>query len=107
MTRKVIARRAVARRDIEQSADHYFREGGVALELRFLAAVETAIDHIARHPASGSLRYADLASLPDLRFWPVQHFPFLIFYIEHEDRVDVWRVLHSERDLPASLRFED
>jgi toxin ParE1/3/4 len=26
------------------------------------------------------------------------------FYLPHEDHVDVWRVLHGERDVPEWLR---
>ena len=28
-------------------------------------------------------------------------FPYLIFYFERDDCVDVWRVLHGQRDIPA------
>jgi toxin ParE1/3/4 len=28
----------------------------------------------------------------------------LIFYVEKDDHVDVWRVLHGQRDIPASMR---
>jgi toxin ParE1/3/4 len=30
--------------------------------------------------------------------------PYLIFYIDRDDHVDVWRVLHAQRDIPARLR---
>jgi toxin ParE1/3/4 len=39
--------------------------------------------------------------------WPVRRFPYLIFYLETEDRVDVWRPLHNRRDIPASLQRLD
>ena len=31
-------------------------------------------------------------------------YPYLIFYIERDGHVDVWRVLHALRDIPAWLQ---
>ena len=100
MSPKPIIRREQARLDIEGAADYYFHEGGQSLELRFIDAVEAAIRHIATHPATGSARHAELGGGRDLRFWQVKRFPYLIFYIEQSEKIDVWRVLHAQRDLP-------
>jgi toxin ParE1/3/4 len=104
---KRVARRERAERDIDEAAAHYRAEGGVEIELRFIDALEVAIRHVATHPATGSTRYASELKSPDLRCWPVKRFPFLIFYVEHADHVDAWRVLHGARDLPAWLRDEE
>ena len=64
-------------------------------------ALGKAYTHIARQPASGSPRYAHELNLPGLRFWPLTRFPYLVFYFERDDCVDVWRVLHGQRDIPA------
>lgn len=45
--------------------------------------------------------------LPGLRHWPVAGFLYLIFYRGHDTHIDVWRVLHGERDVPARLRAVD
>ena len=39
-----------------------------------------------------------------LRFRPVGKFPYLIFYVETEADIDVWRVLHGARDIPAWMQ---
>ena len=104
---KRVARRERAERDIDEAAAHYRAEGGVEIELRFIDALEVAIRHVATHPATGSTRHASELKSRDLRFWAVKRFPFLIFYVEHTDHVDVWRVLHGARDLPAWLRDEE
>jgi toxin ParE1/3/4 len=31
----------------------------------------------------------------------------VIFYVEREDHIDVWRVLHGRRDIPALLEDPD
>ena len=43
---------------------------------------------------------------PGLRIVTVADFPQLVFYVEAPTHVDVWRVLHGERDLPSTL-FEE
>lgn len=100
MTRKAVVRRSQAQRDIEEAADHYFAEGGAALELRFVDALQAAVTRIATNPGVGSPRYATVLAIPGLRFWRLTLFPYLIFYIEREDQVDIWRVLHEQRDIP-------
>lgn len=30
-------------------------------------------------------------------------YPYLVFYVAGDDHVDVWRVLHAERDIPEWL----
>ena len=107
MKAKPVVRRAQAERDVDSAAAHYFSEGGVELELRFTGALQTAIRHIAAHPATGSPRYAGELNLPGLRCWPLKRFPCLIFYVERTDHVDVWRVLHDARDIPSWLREDD
>lgn len=57
-------------------------------------------------PGAGSPRYAHALDLPGLRFRRCGRFPFLDFYMEYEDRIDIWRVLHAHRDISASLDQE-
>jgi toxin ParE1/3/4 len=101
---KPVIPREQASRDIEESVDHYLSESGEKIALGFIDALERAFGHIARHPASGSSRYAHELDLPGLRSWPLRRYPYLVFYVERGDHVDVWRVLQSERDIPAWMR---
>lgn len=41
-----------------------------------------------------------------LRSWPLARYPYpyLVFYIERDDHIDVWRLLHGLRDMAAWLR---
>lgn len=95
--------RAVAADDIERAVDHYLGEAGSDVAARFVDALERALGRLARQPQLGSLRFAYDLGVPDLRTWPVHRFPYLIFYVEQDDRLDVWRVLHDRRDDPATL----
>jgi len=70
----------------------------------FVEKLEDTVDRIAAHPEAGSPRYAHDLSLPGLRFSPITGFPHLVFYVVREEVIDVWRVLHGERDIPAWMR---
>jgi toxin ParE1/3/4 len=72
--------------------------------LGFVSAIERAYGHVARYPPSGSVRYAHELDLPGLRVWPLKRYPYLVFYVEREAAIDVWRVLHAEREIAAWLR---
>ena len=101
MNAKAVIPRELASRDVDEAIDHCLGEGAVKAALDFVEALEKAYTHIARQPASGSPRYAHELNLPGLRCWPLTRFPYLVFYFERDDCVDVWRVLHGQRDIPA------
>jgi toxin ParE1/3/4 len=101
---KPVVPRARASRDVEAAVDHYLREGGETAALGFVDAVERAWRHIARFPASGSPRCAHELDLPGLRAWPLKRYPWIVFFVERENHIDIWRVLHAHRDIPASMR---
>lgn len=107
MTAKPIIPRQQANRDVEEAIDHYLAEAGETVALGFIDALERAYSHVARHPASGSGRYAHDLNLPGLKFWPLKRYPYLVFYVDGEAHIDVWRVLHAERDIPAWMREPD
>ena len=95
--------RARASQDIDDALTYYLTEAGEAAALRVIDAVEAALRHLSAHPSSGSLRFAYELDLPGLRAWPLHRFPWLVFYSETDQQVDVWRVLHGRRDIPAWL----
>ena len=103
MTKAVIPRER-AKQDAEETIDYYLGESAPDAALNFIDALERAYNHIGRYPASGSSRYGHELNLPGLRFWPLQKYPHLIFYVERSDHVDVWRILHGQRDIPAWMR---
>lgn len=100
---KPVILRPLAGRDIAKALKHYRREGGAVLANAWVDAIEQGLMHVGMHPATGSTRYAAVLQLAGLKFWPLRKFPYLIFYIEREESVDVWRVLHGQRDIPAWL----
>ncbi|MGB0670336.1 MAG: type II toxin-antitoxin system RelE/ParE family toxin [Rhodospirillales bacterium] len=103
MSGKPVRLRQLAEQDIQQTIRHYKETAGDDVAHDFIDELADALERAAAFPATGSQRYALDLDLPGLRFLPLGRFPQLIFYIEHQDFIDVWRVLHGLRDLPSSL----
>jgi toxin ParE1/3/4 len=95
--------RELALVDVEAATQWYAQQAGERAALGFLDALDAAYAHIERHPATGSPRWGLELEVPDLRSRPLDRFPHLVFYVERANYVEVWRVLHGARDLPAAF----
>ncbi len=107
MKAKPVVPRERANRDVEEAVAYYVREGGKQVALGFVAALERAYRHIGLHPATGSPRHAHELNLPGLRCWPLRRYPYLVFYLDRPRHIDVWRVLHGQRDIPAWMQVSE
>lgn len=93
--------------DIDEVVAQHVDEAGPDLASRFLNTLFEAFDLLSRNPGLGSLRYATALNLPGARCWPLRPWPHLVFYVEREGSVDVFRILHGARDIPATLAEPD
>lgn len=103
MISRSVQLRERAATDIDQAVDYYRSEAGADVALRFIEALERAVGQTARSPRSGNLRFAYELEIPDLRVRAIDRFPYLVFYVAGEDVVDVWRILHTKRDIPSAM----
>lgn len=103
-TKAVVPRKAAVQ-DVEAAINHYSREASDETALGFIEELRQAYTHISRHPAGGSTRLSQELNIPGLRCWPVRRYPYLIFYIERMTSIDVWRVLHGNRDIPLWMQI--
>lgn len=104
MKGKPVVPREQANRDLGDAVAYYLDKDAEASALGFIDTLEKAYAHIGLRPATGSPRYAHGLNLPGLRSWPLTRSLYLVFYVEHTDHIDVWRVLHGQRDIPAWMR---
>lgn len=104
MTKRLV-RRAVADADVLAALDYYFTNAPEYVS-DFINDLERAYQHIQRFPATGSPRYAIELELQALRAWKCRKYPYVIFYAEMAEEIEVWRVLHERQDLPESLTWE-
>lgn len=107
MTAQPVIQRELAERDVADIIEYYLDQGADRAALGFIAALEQAYTHLGHHAATGSPRYAHELNLPGLRSWPLTGYPYLVFYVDRDDHVDVWRVLHGQRDIPAWMQEPD
>jgi toxin ParE1/3/4 len=96
-----------ANRDVYEAIAYSMKEFGAEGALGLVDALEDGYGLLGRHPAIGSSRYAHELGVPGLRSWPLRRFPYVIFYVEREDHIDVWRVLHGQRDIPVLMQDRD
>ena len=104
MTTKPIRLRQLARRDVESAIDQSVADAGPAVAVGFIDALEATYKAIVAHPAAGSPRYAHELGLPGLRSRLLKRYPYPVFYVERDDHIDVWRVLHAQRDIPSWMK---
>lgn len=103
---KPVIPRALAAEDVEEAIRYYLNEDAGLAALGFIDALEQAYSQIGRHPATGSPRHGHELDMPGLRSWPLKGYPYIVFYVERDGYIDVWRVLHGLRDIPDWLREE-
>ncbi|MDN8614150.1 type II toxin-antitoxin system RelE/ParE family toxin [Variovorax ginsengisoli] len=87
--------------DVDEVIAHHLAEHARQAALGFIEALERAYANIGRHPANGSSRFAHELNLPGVRFWTLTWYSCSVFYVERDDHIDVWRVLHGRRDVPV------
>ena len=104
MSKKPVRVREAAHRKAEAAVDYYSRDAGLAVALGFIDALQATYRFISDHPGAGSPRYAIELAIPGLRSRRLKSFPYLVFYVEHDDFVDVWNLLHAHSDIPAWLQ---
>jgi len=104
---KSVVLRERARHDIDGAVAHYLTEAGSVVALAFVDAVEDALRRVGERPGAGSPRFAHELDIPELRFLAAGKFPYLVFYVERDAEVDVWRILHGARDVPVWMREPD
>lgn len=107
MKGKAVVPREQANRDVDEAIAYYLSEEAEQAALGFIDALAKDYAHIGRHPGTGSPRYAHELNLPGLRAWPLTCYPYIVFFVERPDHIDVWRVLHGQRDIPAWMQEPD
>ena len=107
MIAKPVIPRAAAERDVEDALAYYLGQGARQAALGFIDALERVYSRIGANPASGSPRYAHELDIPGLRSCFLERFPHIVFYVERDDHIDVWRVLHGQRDIPTWMSTEN
>lgn len=95
-----------ALQDADEAAEWYAGQGGEALELAFIDALQAAVNLLQVTPGAGSPRHDGLMEglAAPLRFMPIRRFDdYLIYYIELPTHLQVLRIWNARRGLYALL----
>lgn len=103
MSAKHVSLREQAVQDVDEAISYFLKEHAQQAAADFVDALERAYGLRGRRPGVGTAHYGHELDLRGLRTVPVGGFPYLVFYVERDEYVDVWRVLHTSRDIPASF----
>jgi toxin ParE1/3/4 len=95
--------RTLAQQDIANAFNHYLGAAGPATAIDFVHEIDACMQRIEHAPGAGSPRFATLLDVEGLRFAVVTRFPYLVFYFERSDYLDIVRVLHQHQDIPGIL----
>jgi plasmid stabilization system protein ParE len=88
---KRLSFRTVARRDLAEIREWYLKEAPHIID-KFADRIDESLDAIARSPTSFATIHGDV------RACLVKRFPYVIYFRDLKDRVQVLAVLHARRD---------
>jgi len=102
-----LLKREQAKRDLEECFV-FIAEENLDIAVHFLVYAEETLELLAKMPFLGSPRDFRSHRLRNLRMWHVKGFEdYLIFYRPTDDGVEIFRVLHVNRDIEAIFTEED
>jgi toxin ParE1/3/4 len=107
MTAKIVIPSPLVMSEVETAIDYYLAEADTDTALAFIGALEAAYRFIGENPAAGSPRWGHFLELPGLRSWRLKGFPWMAFYVERSDHIDIVRLLHSKRDIPEWMTQDE
>ncbi|WP_225032029.1 type II toxin-antitoxin system RelE/ParE family toxin [Paraburkholderia sp. XV] len=91
-----------AQQDLETEIDYYlFDESSEAAALGFIAAVEEASQKPGKNPDL-DLHVTPNSTCPDSGHGHLS-VPHLVFYVDRDDHVEIWRVINAVRVIPTWL----
>jgi toxin ParE1/3/4 len=105
MPDRVIHKTGLATTDLNELVDYYLKQAGDTVALRLIDHAERAFDQLLAMPGIGALLGLDELPYEDIRRWHIDGFgQLIILYREVADGIEVIRVLHTSRDIPAVIR---
>lgn len=103
MSARALCLRPAGAEDVRAVVAHYRADSGLGIALAFADQLQRLLVGIAAGAEAGSPALGHVLDLPGLRHWRVPRFPQVVVGLVRPDEVDVLRVLHGRRDLPAGL----
>ena len=87
-----------ADREIDAQVAYYAEHAGATVAERFYAALKATFQSLLQNPGHGRRFESMHAVLAGVRVWLVHGFPFLVYYREIDEGIEIIHVLHGARD---------
>ena len=100
---KALVIRPQAQADVDAEAAYYQASDTPLTATRFLEDLRHVFERLLHFPQLGRPWPTTNRELLGLRRWPLPHFPYAVFYLSTDTALEIVRVLHNSRDLPALL----
>ncbi|MFZ1382440.1 MAG: type II toxin-antitoxin system RelE/ParE family toxin [Scrofimicrobium sp.] len=82
----------------------YTDEAGDKVAERFVRSLRETEDRISRNPGLGPTSFTYGASKQATIHGAEDGLPYLVFYLDLEEHIEIVRVLHERRDFPGQLQ---
>lgn len=92
-----------AQTDVDEEAAYYQTTAGLDTATRFLEDLRHTFERLLEFPHLGTPWPTTRRELLGLRRRVLSQFPYSVFSLPSEQAVEIVRVLHNSRDLPAAL----
>src|SRR5260370_42333585 len=103
-----VTQRPRAGLDLLEQFVYFGERAGLELAQRYFAAVDETCLQLVKHPHSGTPYNSGIARLTGMRRVAVKGFEkYLLFYLPHENGIDVIRVIHGARDIDSLFEQEE
>ena len=103
MPPRKLTRRLAAKQDVSQAAREVRKTAGTETANRFLDDFDHIIERLQRSPELGPSWPTSNPELHGLRRVIFRNFPYSVFYRPTDTILEIVRVLHHSRDIPALL----
>jgi toxin ParE1/3/4 len=104
---KVLYRQTASDDAVRQFRYYLLTMNRPEVAVRFREAVRRTVRSLRQHPIVGPRFSSSNPQLQNLRSWPVAGFEAIrIYYLLHEDAIDIIRILHGKRDVKRILERE-
>ena len=84
--------------EIDAQVAYYADHSGARLAERFYQDLQATLRSLLKSPGKGRIFVSSNKALVGIRSWLMSGFPFLIYYREVDDGIEIVHVLHGARD---------
>ena len=103
MSTKKLIHLELAKKDVDKIVEDTVRDFVLDFSLKIINELEKSFIRIKKYPQLGSLRIGHKIGFEGLRSLALKKAPFIIFYLDNDESIRVFRILHQKQHIPFWL----